>query len=208
MESNFYKEQLSVSGLSRPMRNTEQKFSFPKLPGEYEQGFRINQLQSQETGAAMTGSKLKPYRPGKPFYMLAAEMNDEQGMLQELDYLKRMYPEIVRGYMDRVSEILDKLDYEGSMIYDEYPDIYYLKRLAETIVAIIRSAEQLPDGAVPLGPVELPTPESTAAMPEIAPEEMVGTVDSEDKWVWIEYLIQLLVSMEVFRRRNRKSRYY
>ena len=190
MDESHQNRILSVSGLVKPDGRQREKYSFPGLPGEYEY---LNKLQKvREPG----------FHPGRPFYMQADVPGSEKSMLQDLDYLKRMYPDIVHGYMDQVSMMLDKLDYQGSMIYDEYPDYYQLKRLSRTVVDMIRRKEMeqmsTPDGDVMHW-------ESVGGM---APEELVDSGSSEDKWVWVEYLVRILVSLEVFRRRNRKSRYY
>ena len=78
-----------------------------------------------------------------PFYMTYPEMGQrtEQDNMRDLEYLQQMYPYEVRRYQRRVSEILDRMDYEGSMIYDEYPDRYSLERLAETVWNIIKMEE-------------------------------------------------------------------
>ena len=49
----------------------------------------------------------------------------------------RLYPGEVRRCQRRIAEILDKYDYEGSMIYDEYPDRLSLFRIADTISTIL-----------------------------------------------------------------------
>ena len=54
--------------------------------------------------------------PGYPGRM------DEKELLNDLEYLQQTYPGEVRRCQPRIAEILDKYDYEGSMIYDEYPD--------------------------------------------------------------------------------------
>ena len=54
--------------------------------------------------------------PGYPGRM------DENEILNDLEYLQQTYPGEVRCCQRRIAEILDKYDYEGSMIYDEYPD--------------------------------------------------------------------------------------
>ena len=54
--------------------------------------------------------------PGYPGRM------DEKQLLSDLEYLQQTYPGEVRRCQRRIAEILDKYDYEGSMIYDEYPD--------------------------------------------------------------------------------------
>lgn len=63
-------------------------------------------------------------------------------VLRDLEYFRQMYPAEVRRYQARVAEILDKMDYEGSVIYDEYPDRYTLERTAENITNIIRREER------------------------------------------------------------------
>ena len=64
-----------------------------------------------------------------PFYMTHPGYfgpGKENTVLRDLEYLQQTYPLEVRKYQRRVAEILDKMDYEGSMIYDEYPDRYSL----------------------------------------------------------------------------------
>ena len=60
--------------------------------------------------------------PGYPGRM------DENEILNDLEYLQQTYPGEVRRCQRRIAEILDKYDYEGSMIYDEYPDREFLYR--------------------------------------------------------------------------------
>lgn len=86
-----------------------------------------------------------------PFYMTypsagygnAAPYGQQSAdVLRDLEYFRQMCPAEVRHYQTRVAEILDKMDYEGSVIYDEYPDRYTLERLAENITDIIRREEE------------------------------------------------------------------
>ena len=59
--------------------------------------------------------------PGYPGRM------DEKELLNDLEYLQQTYPGEVRRCQRRIAEILDKYDYEGSMIY----------RIADTIGKIL-----------------------------------------------------------------------
>lgn len=70
-----------------------------------------------------------------------------EDVLRDLEYFRQMYPAEVRHHQIRIAEILDKMDYEGSVIYDEYPDRYTLERLAENITDIIRREENQRDSA-------------------------------------------------------------
>lgn len=113
-----------------------------------------------------------------PFFMthpgyLGAEQ--EKALLQDLEYLQQTYPNEVKRYQRKVAEILDKFDYEGSMIYDEYPDRYSLQRLAGTVVQILKREEK-----------NMPVKEKTP----------------EDKWIWLEDMMQVLLCNEIYKRRH------
>ena len=69
-----------------------------------------------------------------PFYMTYPGYlgpGKERELIQDLEYLQQMYPGDVKRYQKRIVDILDTADYEGSMIYDEYPDRYSLLRSEE-----------------------------------------------------------------------------
>ncbi len=65
-------------------------------------------------------------------------------MLQDLEYLQELYPADVKRCQRRVAEVLDKADYEGSMIYDEYPDRYSMIALAASIYTVMKNEEENP----------------------------------------------------------------
>ena len=74
-----------------------------------------------------------------PFYMTYPGMEGSEGNpIKDLEYFGQMYPERVKRYQGRVMEMLDKMDYEGSMIYDEYPDRFSLERIGMSMVDILR----------------------------------------------------------------------
>lgn len=113
-----------------------------------------------------------------PFYMTYPGYpgtRNEQEILRDLEYLQEVYPEQVRRYQRKVAEILDKMDYEGSMIYDEYPDKYCLQRLAKTVTDILKKE---------------------------AKEENADTDRDTEKWKLMEYMIQVLICNEIYKRRH------
>lgn len=80
-----------------------------------------------------------------PFYMTYPDYRgaeQESRLLQDLEYLQQMYPNDVKRYQQRIAEILDKTDYEGAMIYDEYPDRYSLRALAEAMYRVLENEEE------------------------------------------------------------------
>lgn len=80
-----------------------------------------------------------------PFYMTYPELctpGREAALLQDLEYLQQTYPCEVKRCQKRIAEILDKADYEGSMIYDEYPDRCSLQALAGSIRKVLENEEE------------------------------------------------------------------
>ena len=67
---------------------------------------------------------------------------DENELLSDLEYLQQTYPGEVRRCQRRIAEILDKYDYEGSMIYDEYPDRLSLHWVANTVSTILEQESE------------------------------------------------------------------
>lgn len=85
-----------------------------------------------------------------PFYMAypgytgvwQSDYPKENRMYQDLEYFRQTYPTKVRKYQRRVEEILDRMDYEGSMIYDEYPDRFAMQSLGLSVAKILENESQ------------------------------------------------------------------
>ncbi len=113
-----------------------------------------------------------------PYYMTypgAYRPKNEETVIRDMEYLQQMYPGEVRRYQQRIAQLLDKVDYEGSMIYDEYPDRFTLERLAESALQVLRREEEESG-------TDNPTP--------------------PEKWMWLKDLIQVLICNEVYKRRH------
>lgn len=112
-----------------------------------------------------------------PFYMSYSApyfMREEDSVLKDLEYLQQMYPAQAKQLQKRIAEILDKMDYEGSMLYDEYPDKWQLYRLSDSIITILKQEEEEEDCA--------PAP--------------------PEKWEWMRDMVQLVLYYEIYRRRH------
>lgn len=126
-----------------------------------------------------------------PFYMAYPNITKEQtgdSIVRDLEYLQQMYPIEIKRYQKRVAELLDRVDYEGSMIYDEYPDRYTLERLARSIVDIIQN-EAKKSGTM---------------------NHQVNIKSSEKSFDELYNIIFILLNDEVLKRRHggRRSFYY
>lgn len=119
-----------------------------------------------------------------PFYMtypLPMYYEDENTIIRDLEYLQQMYPAQAKRYQKVISNILDKLDYEGSMIYDEFPDRWQLYKLSTDILDRIRREEE---------------------KDKESDSENGGSEASLEKWKWTGDLIQILLFYEIYKRRH------
>lgn len=95
----------------------------------------------------MPEQKVRGWNGPLPFYMTYPGYfgpGQEAMLLRDLEYLQQMYPADVKHCQRRIAEVLDKADYEGSMIYDEYPDSCSLRALADSIFTIMKNEEENP----------------------------------------------------------------
>ena len=119
-----------------------------------------------------------------PFYMtypLPMYYQEEDSIIRDLEYLQQMYPKEAKKYQKLIASILDKLDYDGSLIYDEYPDRWQLYKLSMDILDRIKRQEIKEDGS--------------------ADKE-----ESPEKWEWIGDLVQILLFYEIYKRRHNSKR--
>ncbi len=116
-----------------------------------------------------------------PFFMLHPEYigtGTEKKAMKDFDYFQQTFPSKVKEYQQRIASIIDHMDYEGAMIYDEYPDRLGLETLASTITDMLLKEEQK---------------EQQATCP---------VTQREDK----KMMIQVLVCNEIYRRRHNGKR--
>lgn len=101
-------------------------------------------------------------------------MQEEDSVLRDLEYLQQMYPMQAKKLQKRVVEVVDTMDYEGSLLYDEFPDKWQLYRLAQSVVVILKQEE----------------------------EENGNVQTSEELWGWIENMVQIILFYEIYKRRH------
>lgn len=116
-----------------------------------------------------------------PFYMtypLPMYYQDDNKVMRDLEYLQQLYPAEAKRYQKRIAAILDKIDYNGSLIYDEYPDRWLLYKLSKDVLETLRC--------------------------EMAQNEESSDISAE-KWEWISDLIQILLYYEIYKRRHNRD---
>ena len=86
------------------------------------------------------------YKDFYPFYASFANpmlYRGEMELEREFSLMKSYYPETARKIQEKVEEECDLLDYEGSRMYDEYPDRYMLYHLGKKIVDEVKQEAEL-----------------------------------------------------------------
>ena len=71
-----------------------------------------------------------------PYYMaypMPLAYDDERVERMDLEYLKSMYPDVPKRLLPYVEEECDRMEYENSMIYDQYPDKLQLRLMCRRV---------------------------------------------------------------------------
>lgn len=118
-----------------------------------------------------------------PYYMaypMPLQYDDERIERRDYEYMKSMYPMAVKKILPYVEEECDRMSYEGSMIYDEYPDQLQIRLMCNRIYDKVKKMKPYDD------------------------EEMEMQVSGNDDW--LKNLVQIMLFQELFQRRNRHRR--
>lgn len=81
-------------------------------------------------------------------YPLQAVFEDERMQDRDMEYLKSMYPYAAREIIPLVEDECDKMEYEGSMMFDECPDKLMLRRIRNRICDQVKYLDEDEDGTV------------------------------------------------------------
>lgn len=140
------------------------------------------------------------YRGGIYYPDYSMDMENQS----DIRYMKELYPDLAKRIQKLVDEECNQMEYEGSMMYDEYPDRVMLYRIVQRIL------EQL----VAEGDIQLEN-QAFGVMGEAASDpDKVGAMQCNGNCCGghcrnpqFEDLIQVILLNEIFKRRsNRRER--
>lgn len=140
--------------------------------------------------------------PKMPFYMSYPMQNlylTEMEYEKDMDRMKELYPRDVKRILELVEDECDKMEYEGSLMFDEYPDRLMLEMLGNRIYQSLNDgdadveAEQYWGGRRPPG----------NRPPEHRPPGHRPPPGRDDH---LRDLIGVILNNEMFRRRCRHRR--
>lgn len=93
-----------------------------------------------------------PYYMVYPTPLLFDDVKKEEW---DYDYLKSMYPQMAKRVLPYVEEECERMEYDGSMIYDEYPDKLQLRLMCSRVYKNVMEKEEMEEEEILREIVEL-----------------------------------------------------
>lgn len=127
-----------------------------------------------------------------PYYMtypMPMQYDDEKTERRDFEYMKSMYPDMARRILPFVEEECDRMEYEGSMMYDEYPDQLQLRMMCSRIYNRVRQEEDMGE------------PEDADV--EMEQNRRRGGQNRDDV---LRELVNVILFQELFKRRGERRR--
>ena len=129
-----------------------------------------------------------------PYYMaypMPLTYDDERNERLDFEYLKSMYPDVPKRILPYVEEECDRMEYDGSMIFDEYPDKLQLRLMRGRICKNIRKNERMFSEG------------SNMDISENGSEtvQMEMLFRPSQRYAWLEDIVEVMLYQELYRRR-------
>lgn len=144
-------------------------------------------------------SKL-PYYMAYPMPLL---YDDDRIEKRDFEYMKSMYPVTAKKVLPYVEEECDRMEYTGSVIYDEYPDQLQIRMMCNRIYERVKNMAE---------PEDDPQGDPPRNMRGGSQGNMRGGSQGDSRGDRLRDLIQVLLFHELFKRRNdnrrRRRRFY
>ncbi len=85
--------------------------------------------------------------PKQPFYLAYQSplfWSEDQINQRDYDYMKGAYPDTAKRLLPYIEEECDRMEYDGSMLYDEYPDQLQMYLMCGRIYRCVEEKEENP----------------------------------------------------------------
>lgn len=145
-----------------------------------------------------------------PYYMaypMPFEYDDERRERRDFEYMRSMYPETVKRILPFVEDECDRMEYEGSMMYDEYPDMLSIRMMCGRICDRVNEMGIFDDEDMPME-----APVSMQAGTEIEMQQRDRNRDRDRdrnrdrRRNRGRDIVEILLFQELLRRRNEQRR--
>lgn len=134
-----------------------------------------------------------------PYYMaypVPFSYDDERTERRDIEYLRSMYPDIPKRLLPYVEEECDRMEYENSMVYDQYPDKLQLKLMCRRICDNVGRHERLSFGDISRGDCACGCSSDQNAEGERRQSEN-NNIEAQS----LRDLIEVMLYQEIYRRR-------
>ena len=127
-----------------------------------------------------------------PYYMaypMPLAYDDERVERMDLEYMKSLYPALAKRILPYIEEECDRMEYDGSMMFDEYPDKVMFERIKNRIYDKVQEKY----------PVE---EEDDRDQAMVMQQEVYRRYPPRKNW--LGDIIEVLLYQEMYRRRCRR----
>ncbi len=76
-------------------------------------------------------------------YPMPFQYDDDRMERMDFDYLKSMYPDLAKRILPYVEDECERMSYEGSMIYDEYPDQLQIRLMCNRVYDRVKEQKEM-----------------------------------------------------------------
>ena len=152
------------------------------------------------------------YGQKMPFYMtypIQSIYMTEMEYEEDMERMKELYPKEVKKIQEYVEDECDKLEYDGSLMFDERPDQLMLRRVSDRIYNKVMDSSMEAQQRPPMGPPPMGPPPMRPPMgPPPPPRPPVGPPPRPypPQNDGLRNLIEILLYNEMYRRRCRYRR--
>ena len=125
-----------------------------------------------------------------------------------MEYMKSLYPDAAKRILPYIEEECDRLEYQCSMIYDEYPDQLQLRMMCKRICENVKKHEKFW--------MECEYPEisshSERELEENSAVKDTGKIRGQEQPLgpmrqdWLQNLVEVMLYQELLRRRREGRR--
>lgn len=145
-----------------------------------------------------------------PYYMaypMPFEYDDERRERRDFEYMRSMYPEMVKRILPFVEDECDRMEYEGSMIYDEYPDMLGIRMMCSRIFDRINEMGIFDDNEMPMeAPMGMQSESQVEMQQRDRDRDRNRERDENRRRNRGRDIVEILLLQELLRRRNEQRR--
>ena len=96
---------------------------------------------------------------------------------KDVEYMKQLFPNALQIIQSAVEEECDKLEYSGSVMFDEYPDKAHLRMIVDNIMLLLTTSDEDAEGELTSTSLENTT---STKLPYCPDDAMLDCLDETD----------------------------